>query len=139
MKSSFTICNTEFTFDLVDTSKAFRMNTNNLNRLVDLTSMKVIKLAKSKGHLRLCNRSNKLTGVDIIPYLKSNYEFMSQIMKCIDVIKVNYRPKSLNYINITGSESDYIINDEPRCNKDVILKWTWATPWNKDSILITIF
>lgn len=139
MKSNFTICNTEFTFDLMDTSKAFRMNVNNLNKLIDLNSMTVIKLSKSKGHLKLCNKSNKSTRVDILPYLKSNYEFMSQIMECIDIIKNNYKPRSLDYSDLTGNSDDVILNNEPRCTKDVILKWTWNTPWNKDSILITIF
>lgn len=139
MKSSFIICNTEFTFDLMDTSKAFRMNANNLNKLIDLNTMTVIKLSRSKGHLKLCNVSNKLSRVDIIPYLKSDYGFMSQIMSCIDIIKNNYKPKLLDYVDITGNECDIIMSDDPRCTKDVLLKWTWQTPWNKDSILITIF
>lgn len=136
-KDKFLICNTEFEFNLMDISKAFRINVNKIDLLVDFDSRLVMKLIKSKGILRLCSPSNKMNGVDIIPYLKSDYDFMNQIIKCIEIIQRNYQPVSLDYSEITGD--NVIFSKHPLYQGDVVVKWTNYDKWEDGKTLITIF
>lgn len=136
-KDKFLICNTEFEFNLIDISKAFRINVNKIDLLVDFDSRLVVKLFKSKGILKLCSLSSKMSGVDIIPYLKSDYSFMNQIIKCIEIMQRNYQPVSLDYSEITGDS--IICNKYPLYQGDIVVKWTNSDKWDSEKTLITIF
>lgn len=136
-KDKFLICNTEFEFNLMDISKAFRINVNKIDLLVDFDSRLVVKLFKSKGILKLCSPSSKMSGVDIIPYLKSDYSFMNQIIKCIEIMQRNYQPVSLDYSEITGDS--VICNKYPLYQGDIVVKWTNSDKWDSNKTLITIF
>lgn len=138
IQSKFTICNVDFTFKIMNISSVFRINVNKLNKLVDFDNRIAIKLSKSKDHLKICNTSSSIKGVDIIPYLKSDYEFMTQVLRCIDIISRNYKPRSLDYSDITGDSP--IVNDNPLSMNDVTIKWTSKIDDSiKGNLLITIF
>ena len=79
-----------------------------------------------------------MNGIDIIPYLKSNYEFMNSIISIINLINRNYSPKSIDYSDIAGDKSIFY-NESSLCDKDVVIKWNWNKDWNEDKLLITIF
>lgn len=137
MRDSFIICNTEFKFNLMDISKVFRFNVNKLDKLVDFDTRLVIKLYKCKNHFKLTDISNKVAGVDIVSYLKSDYAFMNQVMECINILSKNYTPKSLDYHEITECKNDVYYNDSG--SKDIVIKWTQDGLWEDDRLLITIF
>lgn len=140
LKTSFTICNTEFTFNIINISKVFRINPRKFDKIVDFDNKVAIKLEKSKYGLRLCKASNKTNGTDIIPYLKSNYEFMSQVLNFINLISRTMKPRSIDYSDIVDDESSIEINEYPMSDNDVVIKWkNEDINENKDKILITIF
>lgn len=139
MKSLFNVCNVNFIFDIRDISKVFRVNLNNYNRLIDFDGRVMLRLSKNKNSLRLCTPSDKIKTLDIISYIKSDYEFMSQIIKCIDIISRNFVPKSFDYSEITGEEVK--VNENPLSDKEVILKWRLDgnEEFNENKIIITVF
>ena len=139
MKSVFNICNVDFVFDLRDISTVFRMNLNNYNKLVDFDNRVVIRLSKVKNSLRLCSTSSKIKDFDIVFYLKSNYEFMEQILRCIDIISNNFIPKKFDHSEITGST--VLVPPKPLSEKEVIMKWKLdgTEEFDSNKIIITVF
>lgn len=138
MRSKFIICNVEFTFKIIGISGVFRMNPYKLDKLIDFDNRSVIKLSKSKGHLRLCTISSSIRKIDIIPYLKANYEFMNQVIECMNIISRIYKPRSIDYSEITGEE--VIVNEFPLSDKDIVIRWNNSDMSNLDNkLLITIF
>lgn len=120
-KRVFTICNSDLVFNFLDISKVFRVNYKKLDKLIDFDNRLVLKLERTKYGLSLCKCNNKLN-IDIVDYLKSNNEFMNQILWAVNTIQKVIKPKSIDLSEITGSE--LITIENPLMDTDIVVKWT---------------
>jgi hypothetical protein len=137
-KNKFNICGIDFEFNVLDISKAFRINVNKIDLLVDFDNRSVIKLSKTKGHLRLCNASVKRIKPEVISVLKTDTEFMDQIIRCIKLIMMNYHPVKLDYSDIMDSPS-VMVNENPLCTDEIEMRWTRPEVYDDSKLIITIF